>query len=103
MGGISHKKLTNSCGYLDTLKEFSEIMVDKGFLFIRGICCKNDSLAYSPSKRGKAQMDSADVRKTAKIANLMILAEKVIRQHKRFRIFADEIAINQLQYAYDVL
>ena len=74
MGGISHKKLTNSCVYLDTSKECSEIMVDKGFHFVRGICCKNDSLVYSPSKKVKAQMDPGDVRKTPKIANLMILA-----------------------------
>ena len=55
------------------------------------------------NEKGKAQIDPADVPKTAKIANLRILVEQVIRQLKCFRILANDMAINQLQYADDVL
>ena len=54
-------------------------------------------------ERAKAKMDPADVRKTTKIANFQILAKQVILRLKCFRIFANEMAINQLEYADDVL
>ena len=58
LGGISDKKLTNSCGYLDTLEQHSEIMVDKGFLLSEECAARRIRLHLPPDKRGKAQMDT---------------------------------------------
>ena len=49
-------------------------------------------------------MDPPDAWKTTKIANLQIILEQVIQKLiKCFRILANEMAINQLQYADDLL
>lgn len=48
-------------------------------------------------------MEPDDVWETTKIANLRILVEQVIWWLKYFTILADEMEINQLQYADDVL
>lgn len=102
LGRISDKKLTNSCGYLDTLEEYNEIIVDKAFLLSEECAAKRIRLHISAGKRGKTQMDPSDLRKTLKIENLRILLNK-IRRLKCFRIIANEMAINQLHYADDML
>ena len=48
-------------------------------------------------------MGPFSVRKTTKIVNLWIIIEQVIHQLKCFRILANEMAINQLQYIDDML
>lgn len=48
-------------------------------------------------------MEPDDVWETTKIANLRILVEQVIWWLKYFTILADEMEMNQLQYADDVL
>lgn len=48
-------------------------------------------------------MEPDDVSETTKIANLRILVEQVIWWLKYFTILADEMEMNQLQYADDVL
>lgn len=48
-------------------------------------------------------MEPDDVWETTKIANLKILVEQVIWWLKYFTILADEMEMNQLQYADDVL
>ena len=55
------------------------------------------------TEKGKAQIDPADARKTAQIANLRILVEQLIRQLKCFRILAHEMVIDQLQFTDDLL
>ena len=79
MGRISDKKLTNSCGYLNTLDNYSEIMVDKCFLLSEECVAREIRLHVPPGKNGKTQMDPADERKTIEIANLQILVEQPIQ------------------------
>ena len=48
-------------------------------------------------------MNTADLGKTTKIANLRILVEQVIRWLKCFRVLANGMTINELQYVDDML
>lgn len=48
-------------------------------------------------------MNPADVLKATKIADLLVLVGQVIRHLKCCRILANEMAINQSQYADDLL
>ena len=48
-------------------------------------------------------MNTGDVGKTTKIANLQILVEQVIRWLKCFRVLANGMTINELQYVDDML
>ena len=54
LGRISDKKLTNLCGYLDTLEPYSEIMVDKGFLLSQECAARRICLHIPPGKRGNS-------------------------------------------------
>ena len=78
-------------------------MVDKCFLLSEECVAREIRLHVPPGKNGKTQMDPADERKTIEIANLQILVEQPIQWLKCFRILANEMEINQLQYADDVL
>ena len=88
LGRISDEKLTNPCEYLNTLEEYTEIMVDKGIFF------QVEEVKYKWKSWCK---------KTTKIANLRILVEKVIPRLKCFRILANDMAINQLEHVDDIL
>ena len=77
-------------------------MVDKCFLLSEECVAREIRLHVPPGKNGKTQMDPADERKT-EIANLQILVEQPIQWLKCFRILANEMGINQLQCADDVL
>ena len=102
-GSISDKELTKSCGYLDMMEPYSEIMVDKGFNISDECTARRIHLCVPPGKKGQSQMLSKDIQKTHKVANMRILVEQVISQLKNFRMLSHEIPINMLVHMDDIL
>lgn len=72
----------------------------KAFFYLRNVQQEGLSCIFPKVKEVK-QVDPADVRKTPKTANLWILVEQVTRRLKCFKILANQMAINLLQYAYE--
>lgn len=78
-GSISDKEITNRCGYLDMVPQYSQIMFDKGFRIHEECSQRFISYMVPPGRKGAAQMTPAEVKKTKHIANLRILVEQDIR------------------------
>ena len=79
------------------------LWLTKSFLLPEECAARIIHLHIPPGKRSKTQMDPNGLPKETKIANLWILIEQVIWRLKCFRILANEMVINQFQYADDVL
>jgi hypothetical protein len=83
-GRASDKAITNVSGILDLCDNYDVIMTDKGFSIHDECTARLMTLYVPPGKRGNAQMASADVEKTKKIANIRIIVEQVIQRIKIF-------------------
>lgn len=95
-GRASDKAITNDSEFLDLCEWCDVIMADKGFNIRDECAARNIELYLPPGKKGQAQMTSADVAKTKKIANLRIIIEQVIQRLKTFRILKNVVPISLL-------
>jgi hypothetical protein len=72
---------------------YVQLQADKGFNIAAECESRLISLDIPPGKRGSAQLSTAAVNRTKRIANQRILVEQVIRRIKTFRILQSELPV----------
>ncbi len=85
-GSVSDNEITLSSGILDLLEAGDSLMADKGFQLERQCTVRNIELNIPPLLGKDAQLSSADLIKTRRIASLRVHVERVIECVKNFHI-----------------
>ena len=77
-GRMSHKYLTENCGFLEYLIPGDMVMADRGFTISDSVGLKHAKLMIPAFTKGKDQLDPVDVECTCGIANVRLHVERVI-------------------------
>lgn len=83
-GRASDKFITSDCGFYDCLDSYDEVMADREFQIKEELMLKFCSFSVPPGARVKAQMTSAECKRTKDVANLRIHVERAINRIKTY-------------------
>ena len=95
--------ITKDCRIANKLLPGDQVMADRGFKIKDHLAYYQCSLAIPPSTQGDMQMSKDNVNKTSQIANVRIFVEKAIRRMKGYQILKNELPINLLPLADDIV
>ena len=102
-GRATDVHIVRDSGFLDLVEPYDEIMADRGFKIREDLMMKMATLCIPPSKAKSMQMLPSDVRKTSNIANVRIYVEQAIGRMKVFHILKNELPINLIPLADDIV
>ena len=85
-GSASDVHITRNCGLLQQLRPGDAVMVDKGFIHIKGDLDKKNVKLYCPPFKTKNQFTKEEVELTRRIASARIHVERKMEQIKNFRL-----------------
>lgn len=93
-GSVSDTQITRESGLYDLLEEGDAVMVDKGFIHIKGDLSQRGVKLYCPPFLTKNQFTKKEVESTRRIASARIHVERKMEQIKNFRILQGVIPIS---------
>ena len=108
-GRATDVHIVSVSGFLDLVEPYDEIMADREFkiredlMMRRATLCIPPGKAKSSAKQSQVQMLPSDVKKTSNIANVRIYVEQAIGRMKVFHILKNELAINLIPLADDIV
>ena len=102
-GRTTDVHIVRDSGFLDLVELYDEIMADRGFKIREDLMMRMATLCIPPSKAKSMQMLPSDVRETSNIANVRIYVEQAIGRMKVFHILKNELPINLIPLADDIV
>ena len=92
-GRVSHKYITENCGFLDNIVPGDLVLADRGFNIQATLGCRMAHVKIPAFTRGKSQSAPVDLETTRKIAHVRIHVERVIGSvRQKYTILGADIA-----------
>lgn len=86
-GRSSDKYVTETCGFLDSLREGDVILADRGFLINAAVNERGASMKMPAFTKRRSQLRPLEIEQTRRIANVRIHVERIIGlMRSKFRI-----------------
>ena len=103
-GCVSDHHITKHSGFLDLVEPGDNIMVDRGFEIAELLADPGATLNIPPfRKEGAAQLTSAQVEETRRIATLRILVERCVGYAKNYQILNCIIPLTLAPVVNDII